>query len=174
MTTRKVGTKKSTKKSSKKTKTGFSKPNLGIFQSSPITIGGGGSVKLKFDQGRYQPNANGDYVNAQDELITVLVVDETFELQNFYGDVEGKDCTVKIVCRYRGQEGIIQLHSRPRGPLVIQFDQSRFPYDNRRRHWYSGNLKIEEMTIVDHATNTSSAASIPRNGKCGIFAINRL
>lgn len=173
MTTRKVGAKKSTKKGSN-TKTGVEKPDRRILQSSPITIGGGGSVKLKFDQGRYPLNANGEHSSEHDELITVLVADEDFELQNFYGVVEGKDCTVKIVCRFRGQEGIIKLHSRPGGPLVIDFDELDFPYDTGLGHWYSGNLKIEEMSIVDNTTHGSTFANIPQNGKCGIFAINLL
>ena len=163
-------------RTSTKRKRGSQKLAKRPTQSSPITIGGGGSVKLKFDEDHYRPGAIGGFINARDELTTVLITNEDNDLiHNLYRLVEGKNCTVIIFCEYRNVDSIIKIQSRPGGPLVIDFDQGEFPYDRGRDHRYNGNRKIKKPVIVlDNDSGVVTTHAVPTNGKCGIFAINRL
>jgi hypothetical protein len=159
---------------SAKTK-GTTKPQRGVrrLQSSPITVGGG-SVKLKFDEDYYRPGAVGGFI-AVDELITVLILDENNDLlHNLYQFVEGKNCTVKIHCKYRGQDRTIEIDSKPGGPLVVRFDVEEFPHDSVRRSRYNGRRKITDpVQVVNNDTDAIDDFPVPRNGKCGIIALNR-
>lgn len=146
------------------------------LQSSPITIGGGSSVKLRFNEDWYRPGTVGGFINASDELSTVLILDEDNELlHNLFQEVEGENCTVKVHCKYRGQDSTIEIDSAPGGPLVVRFDLDQYPYDRNRKARYNGNRKIKDpVEVLNKTTNTTTSFAVPRNGKCGIVALNKM
>jgi hypothetical protein len=134
MTTRKKP-KTSAAKTTIKKESAIKKGGRKFLQSSPITIGGGSSVKLRFNEDWYRPGFAGGFLNASDELTTVLILDEDNEvLHNLFREVEGKNCTVKVHCKYRGQNSSIEIDSAPGGPLVVRFDLAQYPY-NLNKKW---------------------------------------
>lgn len=150
-------------------------------QSSPITIGGGGSVKLKFDENYYSPGTVGNFFKSGDELTTVLIINEEHDvLHNLYPVVEGKNCTVTVHCKYRGTNSKIEIDSRPAvgaqpNQIQIRFIAGDFPYDNVKKLRYNGQRKITDpLEVRNNDTNTSTSYPVPRNGKVGIVAINKL
>jgi hypothetical protein len=145
-------------------------------QSSPITIGGGGSVKLRFNEDWYRPGVAGGFLNASDELSTVLILDEDNELlHNLFREVERQNCTVIVHCKYRGQDSTIEIDSAPGGPLAVRFDLDQYPYDRIRKARYNGNRKIKDpVEVVNKTTNTTTSFAVPSNGKCAILLIDQL
>ena len=151
-----------------------------ILQSSPITIGGGGSVKVVFDMSYYARVAAGTFLKMGDELTTVLILNEDHDLlHNIYQVVEGKDCTVTIQCKYQAERGTIVIRSRPPvgqvpSRIEVAFDEAIFPYDAGRRRHYNGGLKITDPVVArNNVTGDVTTYPVPSNGKCGIVALNK-
>jgi len=113
--------------------------DLEIRQTSPITVGGGGSVGIGFDRSHYSKVSDGQYRNATDELITTAVVHQNGKLlKNFVKEIKGKTCRVTIsAVDASGSDSPIKIASDRHGPLVVQFDENDFPYDSTQGLFYN-------------------------------------
>jgi hypothetical protein len=135
--------------------------DLNILQTSPITVGGGGSVGIGFDTSHYQVETAGVYSHPTDELITTLVAHQNGKpLKNFVNQIKGKICRVKISCLdSAGNDSPIEIESRRRGPLVLRFNESHFPYDSTRGVFYSASRKVSEIVVT--SPGHSDSYSVP-------------
>jgi hypothetical protein len=124
--------------------------DLDILQTSPITVGGGGSVGIGFDTSHYQVETAGVYSHPTDELLTTLVSHQNGRpLRNFVNEVKGKICRVKISCLdSAGNDSPIEIESRRRGPLVIRFNESHFPYVSAQGVFYSASRKVSAVVVT--------------------------
>lgn len=56
---------------------------------------------------------------------------------------------MKISCvDSAGNDSPIRIESRRRGPLVIKFNESHFPYDNTRGVFYSSTRKVSSVVVT--------------------------
>jgi hypothetical protein len=129
----------------------ISDEHLRIRQTSPITVGGGGSVGLAFDMAHYTKISKGLYRNDDDELITTLVTHQNGKLlKNFVKEIKGKTCTVKISCvDAAGADGPpITIDSHRHGPLVGKFDEDTYTYVANDDLFYNKNLSVKRVTVT--------------------------
>lgn len=147
-----------------------------ILQTSPITIGGGGSVSIDFDHAYYANRGGGTFANATDEIDTVWVYDENKELKwELHSFVFGKDCTVTIHTKVSGRLSDIVVRSKPAGPLSVELDTTEFPLSaaSARRHFHANRKVVDSLEIVDNGDLSKATFSIPSGGKCDVHIVNR-
>lgn len=156
----------------------------GLFEGSPIIIGGGGSVNINFREGagHYVPvvESPGVYTKAGDEIDTILIVDATGVLNdNLLQYVNRKNCEVRIHTKIGGaSESLIKITSQPNGPLQLSFVAAEFvPHStdpNRRPHYNRERKLTDVVEVIDKGTspNETRTFPIPTDGVCTITVYN--
>ena len=131
--------------------------DLEIRQTSPITVGGGGSVGIAFDETHYHRVSKGVYRNDTDELVTTLIAHQNGnQLRNFVKEIKGKNCTVKISCVDAGGVDTppITIESRRHGPLIASFDEDAYtkapkdPNYPNQVYFYNGDRHVKSVVVT--------------------------
>lgn len=125
-------------------------------QTSPITIGGGGSVGIGFDDTHYERINPGEFSHLTDELITTFVTHQSgATLRNFVREIKGKTCKVRLTCLdSRGGDSPIVIESRRRGPLLLRFSEYDYPYDAAKEVHYNRVERKVTKVVVTSGGNT--------------------
>jgi subtilisin family serine protease len=136
-----------------------------IEQTSPITVGGGGSVGLDFDKSHYKQNGSGSFVSPQDRLTTCDVVHQNGKLlRNFYPEINGNQCVVIISCRdsATGILSEIRIAGGPSGQLAVGFPPADFPpgVANQPEH-YSATRKVLSVNVQNVLTGATALYDVP-------------
>ena len=149
-------------------------PQEDVRQTSPIIIGGGGSVGIDFDRDwyKYDP-VQKRFSNATDILHKLWLVDK-------YGarkDITPKDleCTVTINCgKANGKEYYIKIYGKPLG---IEFDTGHFQYgyppEGEKQIYHHPKRKILNITVYDSVSGEVPYKP-PTKGKCSIVVVDKL
>lgn len=143
-----------------------------ILQTSPITIGGG-SITIDFDHG-YYTGSGGRYTHPSDQLENVMVYDSRYRLKwDLFDFVYGKDCFITIHTRVNSVMSDIVIRSRPRGPLILEFDIREFPQDNanNRVHYHAQRRVVDSIEVVDRSDNSRATFSSPPD-RCYFHILN--
>ncbi len=147
-----------------------------IQQSSPITIGGGGSVGLDFDASHYQQNGGGSFASSQDRLSNCDVVHQNGKLlRNFHPEMDGKQCVVVIRCRdtITNEFSDIRIVGGPSGPLGIGFTELDFPPGAANQPLrFSATRKVVWVQVTNSVTGVSTDPFNVPDGWAGTIRIN--
>ena len=147
-----------------------------ILQSSPITIGGGGSVGLDFDATRYRQNGSGSFVSPEETLSNCDVVHQNGKLlRNFHPEIDGQQCVVIIKCRdtSTGTFSDIRIAGGPSGPLGIGFIEEHFPpgvASQPRR--FSERRKVVSVEVTNSVTGATTGPFNVGDDWAGTIRIN--
>lgn len=145
-------------------------------QTSPITVGGGGSVSIAFNHKHYT-GGNGKYSNAGDEVMIGQVFDKyevlKWEVSTFVKDV---DCKVTIhTTRKNGSvPSDIIIRSKPGGPFGIEFDETLFqmPAGEDQLHYQEDRKIVGVIEILNNRTNLTLTLTPPSAGVCKVHFHN--
>jgi hypothetical protein len=147
-------------------------PDDPLRQSSPITVGGGGSVGIDFSQKFIESGAN-KFSRVQDSLHKLWLIDKYGGLENITPST-GK-CVVKIDCKKGGKTSTITIIGNP---LSITFDVGEFkkgkPKGGNKEIYHHMKYKIAAITVDDEAANITKVYQAPTKGKCTIVVVNSL
>jgi subtilisin family serine protease len=146
-------------------------------QTSPITIGGGGSVGLDFDKTHYKLTGPGEYVSTQDKLTTCQVMHQSGKmLRNFHNEIDGKQCRIKIRCLNTATgESEIVIAGAPSGPLGIRLSETAFPPatgDLPAHYSNHPDVKVQSITVENILGGAPSTYSLPLGWKGTIVVDN--
>lgn len=139
---------------------------VGIEQTSPITIGGGGSVGLDFDSNHYAPVGSGIFTSSQDRLSGCHVLHQNGkQLRNFTPEIEGNHlCEIMVECRQTISNAptFIRVVGGPSGPLGVNFTEADLPLGTatQPRH-YGANLKVVRVIVTNLLTGFPAAFAVP-------------
>jgi hypothetical protein len=133
--------------------TGQNRGIVGIEQSSPITVGGGGSVGLDFDNGHYTRIGSGTFRSPADRLAGCEVVHQNGkQLRNFFPEIDGNQVQITISCKNvkTGNATDIRVVGGPSGALGLSFVEADLPLGTtaQPRH-YGADLKVLKVTVKD-------------------------
>lgn len=139
-------------------------------QSSPITIGGGGSVGIDFDDQYYREGAPGQFVASRDTIHRLWLIDKHGGLQNITPGSE--NCQVTIQCKRRGKTTNVIVQGTPLG---ISFERDEFAdrrARKRRPAFLNVNHKIQKLEIT--VGGVTKPIELPSDKKCTIVVVNTL
>jgi subtilisin family serine protease len=146
------------------------------LQTSPITIGGGGSVGLDFDNVRYQQTGSGTFISPQEKLVGCDVVHQSGKLlRNFHTEIDGNQCAVTVGCvdTITSLPSSIRIVGGPSGPLAINFTEDDFrpgAADQPRR--FSATHKVISVKVRNLVTDLETGSfTVPPDWK-GTIRIN--
>jgi len=156
------------------TKASFKAPQEDIRQTSPILVGGGGSVGIDFDEGWYPFDpVTKRFFNKDDTLHKLWLVDKYGSRQDI---TPHEDCTVTINCgKSSGKTYYVTIFGKPLG---IEFDTSHFqlgyPPGGVKKIHYHLKRKISKITVHDNVAQTNTEYEPPTKGKCSIIVVDKL
>lgn len=144
-------------------------------QTSPIIIGGGGSVGLDFDTSVFVGDLSAGKVARQHDTIHKLwLIDKYGALNNIpFGHPK---CTITVLCRRRRHETRITIEG---DPLGINFDPREFRYDyppdGVKRIFHNTKHKIIKITVYDQVTQQEYPPyEPPTKGRCTLVVVDTL
>ncbi|MDQ1639077.1 MAG: hypothetical protein QOF62_2416 [Pyrinomonadaceae bacterium] len=148
------------------------KSSWGKAQTSPITVGGGGSVAISFNHKHYT-GGNGRYSNAGDEVMIGQIFDKNavlkWEISPF---VKGINCKVTIhTTRKNGAAASdIIIRSNPRVSFGIKFDETIFPLsaNDEQLHYQEDRKIVGAIEILNIGTNLTATLTPPSAGVCTV------
>lgn len=148
-----------------------------ILQSSPITVGGGGSVGVDFSETYYKKVPQTDkYVNTSNDTIHKLwIIDKHGTMTDC--PLPRPNCTIKIHAKHQSVDSPIEIYGAPMG---LKFAGSEYPLDlpepgSTKKIHLNKNRKItDRIEITDNATGAVTYCDVPTNGQCTIIAVNTL
>lgn len=148
-----------------------------IRQSSPITVGGGGSVGIDFDENYYKlvPQTE-KYSNITGDTIHKLwVIDKHGTMTDC--KLPRADCTVTIHAKYQNVDSAITIYGAPMG---VKFAALEYPSEepepgSAKKIHHNKNRKItDRIEVRDNDTGKLTYCNVPTGGQCTIIAVNRL
>jgi hypothetical protein len=149
-------------------------PQEDVRQTSPILVGGGGSVGIDFDRTwyKYDPVTK-RFSNPDDTLHKLWLVDK----YGAHNDITPKDlgCTVTINCgKANGKEYLIKIYGKPLG---IEFDTGHFQYgkppEGEKEIYHHPKRKIVNISVYDSVSGEVQYKP-PTKGKCSIVVVDKL
>lgn len=145
-----------------------------IQETSPIIVGGGGSVGLDFNDTHYRRNATNLFISPSDKLVSCHVIHQNGKLlRNFFPEIDGHQSAVIITCENSaGGTTVIRVTGGPSGPLAISFDESVLPFDVGRQLRYAATLKVLSVKVEDVLTGTGPPAFPVPEGWAGIIKVD--
>ena len=148
--------------------------NVEERQSSPITIGGGGSVGIDFSSIHYTTRVGkAGFSHTEDTLHRLWLIDKYGALKNI--TPEHEDCVVKVQCKKGSKWSEITITGRP---LTIDFDTGEFPKkkpdDGAKELHHNKKYKIVKIEVLDNVTHKTIPYEPPTKGKCTIVVVNSL
>lgn len=146
-----------------------------IEQTSPIIVGGGGSVGIDFDRDWYKyDDVKKRFVNERDALHKLWLVDK-------YGarlDITpaNEDCIVTVNCgKSSGKTYYIKIYGKPLG---VEFDTDHFkfviPPEGVKKIYHHAKRKISKISVHDNVAGTDKDYDPPTKGKCSIVVVDKL
>lgn len=145
-----------------------------LRQTSPITIGGGGSVGIDFNQQWFTgKRGDAEFSHYQDTLHKLWLIDKYGALENITPGNE--DCTVTVQCEKGSKVRKVTITGKPLG---LAFDTVEFPKkkpdDGKKEIHHNKAYKIVRIEVVDNVTGQKTAYEPPTKGKCTIVVVNSL
>ncbi len=160
-----------------------------IQQSSPITIGGGGSVGVGFDLSHYirVPSAPGQRTKFEnrvnDQLLKLRIIDK-------FGDAPDRtpsdvNCRIVVHCEDFDDQGNVKPNSDSPvtihgNPLAVEIKVEDYSYGTpiggTREMFYSATRRITGAVDIFEGTATTPTIQypVPTGGKCTVDVLNRL
>jgi hypothetical protein len=160
---------------------------VGILQTSPITVGGGGSVGVNFIANDYlpkseDPNGFTRFVSVKGDTI------EKLRLIDKFGSAPDRtpatvDCRIVIHCeRVDAQGNIVPKSDSPitifGNPLSVEFNVDDYPFGlptgGTHKLYYAKDRKITQTVDVfeDAATDPTVKLTVPTQGICTVDVLN--
>jgi len=150
------------------------RPVITIQETSPIIVGGGGSVGLDFNDTHYRRNATNLFISPSDKLVSCHVIHQNGKLlRNFFPEIDGHQSAVMITCeKSTGGTVVIRVTGGPSGPLAISFDETALPFDATRQLRYGADLKVLTVRVEDLLTGSGPPAFPVPEGWAGIIKVD--
>lgn len=132
------------------------------LQSSPITVGGGGSVGIDF-----KTAIPGDFLHK------LWLIDKYGALEDITpGDI---NCKIIIHCKKGNSPSEITITGNP---LAIKFTKANFPKkrpdDGKKEIHHNLKYKIVKIEVRDKDGGLISSHDAPTKGKCTLVVVNSL
>lgn len=142
-------------------------------QTSPIIVGGGGSVGIDFDSGSYPvAGSKGKFVRPNDTLHKLWLIDKYGGLKNITPGGNEK-CTITILCRRRGRETRIVIQG---DPLGVEFELSEFRYDyppdGDKKIYHNTKHKIVDISVYDQVSHQTQHHPPSTKGRCTLVVVD--
>lgn len=149
-------------------------PRITIQETSPIIVGGGGSVGLDFNETHYRRNATNLFISPSDKLVSCHVIHQNGKLlRNFFPEIDGHQSAVIITCeKSTGGTVVIRVTGGPSGPLAISFDETALPFDAGRQLRYGADLKVLSVRVEDVLTGSGPPEFPVPAGWAGIIKVD--
>ena len=148
-------------------------PQEDVRQTSPILVGGGGSVGIDFDRKwyKYDPVTK-RFSNPNDTLHKLWLIDKYGGLKNITPDGNEK-CTITILCRRRGRETRIVIQG---DPLGVEFESSEFRYDyppdGDKQIYHNTKHKIVDISVYDQVSHQTQHHPPLTKGRCTLVVVD--
>ena len=149
------------------------RPVFAIQETSPIIVGGGGSVGLDFNDTHYRRVGTNLFSSSQDKLVSCHVIHQNGKLlRNFFPEIDGHQSAVIITCKNGGATSIIRVVGGPTGPITISFTETDLPFDQGKQLRFSSGLKVFSIKVEDVFTGQGPEAFVVPDGWAGIIKID--
>lgn len=145
-------------------------------QTSPITVGGGGSVTISFNHKHYK-GANGKYSHSTDEVLATQIFDR-FDSLKWELTPLTKDVNCKITVHTTKKDGSnpkdIIIRSKPGGPFSIEFDETLFPLKagEKQLHYQEDRKIVDFIELLNNDDQLQATLTPPSAGVCKIHLLN--
>lgn len=142
-------------------------------QSSPIIVGGGGSIGIDYKGGWYTADAQNKLVNAKDYIHKLWLMDKYGALEDITPD--HADCEITVYCgKSKGKDVTIKIYGQPLG---LWFDQREFklgyPPGGAKQIHHHKKRKIRKILVHDNVDNSDRWFDPPpTKGKCTLCVLN--
>jgi hypothetical protein len=146
-----------------------------VRQTSPILVGGGGSVGIDFDSGWFTyDSVTKRFSNKDDALHKLWLVDKYGARQDI--TPKNEDCVVTINCgKSSGKTYYVTIYGKPLG---IEFDTTHFqfgyPPEGVKKIYHHPKRKISKITVHDNVVPSDTEYEPPTKGKCSIIVVDKL
>ena len=148
-------------------------------EGSPITVGGGGSVGIDFDENYYKliPSIE-TYINGKGDTIHKLfVIDKHGRITDCA--LPQANCTITIHSKKGNDDSAIQIFGDPLGvkfagaEYVLEDPEDPTGGTGKKIH-HNKDRKITGIDILDnsHPNIPPTPVNVPADGKCTIIAVN--
>jgi hypothetical protein len=149
-----------------------------IRQSSPITVGGGGSVGLDFDETYYKniPNTNKFVSTNGDKIHKLWIIDKHGTMVDC--PLPQANCTITIHSKEPGgPDSALTING---SPLGVEFVKSEYPLEypeqgsDKKIHLNKKRKITDRIEIRDNGSGVTTYCKVPTGGSCTIIAVNTL
>jgi hypothetical protein len=143
-------------------------------QTSPIIVGGGGSVGIDFKASEYHGDPTvGQFTRPNDTLHKLWLIDKYGGLYNIT-PAGNEKCTITILCRRRRRhETTIVIEG---DPLKVKFDPGEFRYDyppeGSKKIYHNTKHKIVDISVYDKVSHQTQHHTPPTKGKCTLVVVD--
>jgi hypothetical protein len=142
-------------------------------QSSPIIVGGGGSIGIYYSEFRFTADAQQKLVKADDYLHKLWLLDKYGALEDI--TPRNADCEITVFCgKSKGENVVIKIYGKPYG---LWFDPKQFklgyPPGGAKKIHHHKRRKIRKILVHDNVDKTDRWFDPPpTKGKCTLCVLN--
>jgi hypothetical protein len=142
-------------------------------QSSPIIVGGGGSIGIYYKELRFKADAQKKLVKPDDYIHKLWLLDKYGALDDI--TPENPDCEITVYCgKSKGKDVTIKIFGQPYG---LWFDPTEFklgyPPGGAKKIHHHKKRKIRKILVHDNVAKTDRWFDPPpTKGKCTLCVLN--